>query len=198
MWFMQGYPTMAEMQTSNAAYDASPVFTAVDQKFRPQEAEYLTSATNLIARFRAELSYDAGNAMPGMRYMTVQRIVVRPGHGAEFDSARKIIKAAHEKVKAKDGFALYQVTSGAPAGTYLLMGGRQGLADLDADPHGPDYGAALGPNGQKTLNELLIAYEASAATDLFQVNPEISIVPKTWADADPYWKPKALKVAAKP
>jgi hypothetical protein len=90
------------------------------------------------------------------------------------------------------------VTSGAPAGTYLIMAGKAKLAELDSNPHGPAYVAAIGgPEGQKKLADMAASYTNSSTSDLFKVDPQISILNKSWYDADPYWKPKAAAAPKK-
>lgn len=193
MWWLNGYGSMAEMQKVNDAVDASPALTAVGTTYGPPEADYVSNTIGMIARFRDDISYSSGTPMTAVRFFLVTRVVVRTGMGDQFTEARKLIKAAHEKVKAADGYGIYQVTAGAPAGTFLIFSGRKSLAELDNDPHGPAYVAALGgPEGQKKLTDMQIAYQASASTDLFKLDPTISVLDKSWAAADPFWKRKAV------
>lgn len=194
VWFLTGFAAAADMQKLNESMAATPTMGAVEAKFRPMEADLLANQTTMVARYRDDLSYSNGAAMPSMRYMTVQRIAVKIGHGPEFEDARKIMKAAHEASRAADGYAVYQVTMGAPAGTFLVMSAKKGMADFDADPHGDAYVTAVGgAEGQKKLREMSISYENTADTQLFYVNPAISMMGSAWGDADAYWKPKAMK-----
>jgi hypothetical protein len=192
VWFLNPYASMADMQKVNEAYEASAALTAVGEKYRPQESDLLTNSFTMITTLRDDLSYSSGTPLPSLRYMTLQRVSVKIGHNDEFVEARKIIKAAHEQAKASDGYAIYQVTAGAPAGTFLIFRGLKSLAELDANPHGPEYMAAMGgPEGQKKLNTMLMSYENSADLTAFQFSPAMSSPGKAWTDADPYWKPKA-------
>jgi quinol monooxygenase YgiN len=191
-WWLTGVGSMAELEKLNAAYAASPALNAVDDKFVPPEADYLNNTFVMLARHRDDLSYSSGMPMSAMRYMAVTTITVRPGHGDEFVEARKTIKAAHEKSKAKDGFAVYQVSAGAATGTYLIFAAKASMAELDTNPHSPAYTAALGgPDGQKKLADMAGSYTGTSTANLFRVDPQISVLNKNWYDADPYWKPKA-------
>ncbi|MBI3791627.1 MAG: hypothetical protein HY275_12215 [Gemmatimonadetes bacterium] len=194
VWFLMGYQKSADIQKVAETVAASPALSGIDERFRPQESDLLANQFTMVARFRGDLSYSNNVPMASMRYMTVQRIVVKIGHGPEFEEARKLIKAAHEQSRASDGFAVYQVTAGAPAGTFLVLAAKRAMADFDNDPHGAPYIAALGgPDGQKKLREMSISYENSADTQLFAVNPEISTMGAVWGAADSYWKSKAAK-----
>ena len=83
------------------------------------------------------------------RYFSVTRITVRPGHAAEYEENRKLVKAAHESAKLADRYSIWQAASGAPTGTYFMFVARKSLAELDdATLHaGADYLAALGGAG---------------------------------------------------
>ncbi len=190
-WFLFPYASMADMQKLNAAGDASATLTAITDRYAAQESDLLANMFTMIANYRDDLSYNDGTPLPSLRYMSVQRVSVKIGHNDEFVEARKIIKAAHEKAKVAHGYAIYEVTAGAPAGTFLVFSGRKSLAELDADPHGPAYVTALGgPDGQKKLNAMTMSYENSADATLFQLNAAMSSPGKAWIDADPFWKPK--------
>ena len=192
VWFLSQYGTMADLQKMNEGYAASPALMAVSDKYAPAEADMLNNSLTMIASRRSDLSYTSGTPIQALRYMTVQRIAVKVGHNTEFVDARKIIKAAHEQTKMPDGFTVYQVNDGAPSGTYLVLRGLKSLAELDTNPHSANYVAAIGgADGQKKLNDMAMSYENSADVTLFQLNPAMSILPKEWSDADPFWKPKA-------
>lgn len=194
VWFVSSYSSLAEMQKVNEANDASAAVTAVNDKYDPPEAEYLQDGRQMILTRRDDLSYSTSTPITAMRFLTAQRILVRPGHTAEFEEARLAIKAAHEKAKLPDGYAIYQVTSGMPGGTFYLLSARKSLAELDdnAKTHGnPAYTAALGADWAKRNAALVQGYLTSTETDIFSMNPAMSSAPPEWIAADSYWKPKA-------
>ena len=193
-WFVTPYTSLADLQKVNETNDASAAMTAINEKYLPAESDYLQDGRMMILTLRADLSYSTGTSASEFRYFSVSRTLVRPGHTAEFVEARTAIKAAHEKAKLPDSFAIYQVVDGMPTGTYYLLAGRKSLAELDnaAKIHAdPAYVAALGPDWTKRNEALVAGYVTSAQTDLFAVNPGMSSVPKEWIAADSYWKPKA-------
>ena len=193
-WWMTAFESADAIQKYNDAMDATPALAAVSAKYYPLEADYLANTFNMIARYRDDLSYSTGSPMTSLRYMVVSRVGVKLGHNAEFVEARKMIKAAHEKAKATDGYSVYQVTAGAPAGTFLIFAGKKSMADLDVNPHGEAYTAALGgADGEKKLNDMLMSYEGSSDSNLFRLSPTMSILNQQWYDADAFWKPKAAK-----
>jgi hypothetical protein len=167
VWFMSGYNSLEEMQKAYDASDANAAVAAVTDRYLPAESEYLQDGRSMILTLREDLSYSTGRAMSELRFVSVTRLLVRPGHAAEFVEARAAVKAA---------------------------AGRKSLTELDdaAKVHAdPTYLAALGADWTKRNAALVQAYEASADTDLFSVSPGMSVVPKEWIAADPFWKPKA-------
>lgn len=194
VWWVTAFESADAIQKYNDTIDATPTLAAVVAKYYPPEADYVANTFTMIARYREDLSYSSGSPMTALRYMVVSRVGVKLGHNAEFVEARKLIKAAHEKAKATDGYSVYQVTAGAPAGTFLVLAGKKSMAELDANPHGDAYTAAIGgADGEKKLNEMLMSYEGSADSNLFRLSPSMSVLNKQWHDADTFWKPKAAK-----
>ena len=193
-WFVFPYASLADLEKANATFDGNASLTGIDQKYAPAESEYLQGMRTMLLSYRPELSYSTGTPVSAMRFVTVTRILVRAGHMPEFIEARTAIKAAHEKAKLPDGYAIYQATSGMPAGTYFLLAGRKSLKELDDNTkihEGAAYQAALGADWAKRNAALQQAYEASSDVNLYAMNAGMSIVPKEWKDSDPFWAPKA-------
>jgi hypothetical protein len=193
-WFVWGYPSLADMQKENETADASATLTAIGERYSQVESEFLQDGRTMILTLRNDLSYTTGRPLSEMRFMSVTRILVRPGHTAEFVEARTAVKAAHEKAKLPDGYGIYQVVDGMPGGTFYLFAARKSLSELDdatkihADPA---YQAALGADWTKRNAALVAAYETSTEANIFSVSPGMSSVPKEWIAADSFWKPKA-------
>jgi hypothetical protein len=142
----------------------------------------------MILTARPDLSYSTGRPLSDMRFVSATRILVRPGHAAEFVEARTAIKAAHEKAKLPDGYAIYQVADGMPGGTFYLLATRKSLSELDDAQKvhtDPAYVAALGADWTKRNAALVAAYETSTDVNLFSVNVEMSIAAKEWKEAAP-------------
>jgi hypothetical protein len=193
IWYVAAYPTWADYEKTNDA--TSPAAKAVDKQYRPAETEYLNDSRLMILRARPELGYGGPPNLPNMRYLSVSRISVRPGHTPEYEESRKLVKAAHEAAHVADQFTMWEVTSGAPNGTFYLLVARKSLAELDsgATIHGAAYLAALGgEEGQKKLAAMTASAVTSSQTDHFEFTPSQSVAPAEWIAANPgFWKPKA-------
>lgn len=199
MWYIAAFPTWADYEKSNQA-GRSPALSAIDKRFRSQEDQFLSDARGMTLRPRTELSYGGPADLPNMRYLSATRISVRPGHTAEYEEGRKMVKAAHEAAKLTDRYSVWEVTSGAPAGTFYQFVARKTLAELDsgATIHGQAYTAALGgEEGQKKLATLTANAVISSETDVLEFTPSQSVPPADWVTANPkMWKRSAPAAAA--
>ncbi len=200
VWYISAYPTWAEYEKGNDATNNTPALAAVDKRFRSQEDQFLSDARGMTLRPRTELGYGGPPDLPNMRYLSVTRISVRPGHTAEYEDARKMVKAAHEAAKLTDRYSVWEVTSGAPAGTFYQFVARKTLAELDsgATIHGAAYTAALGGDeGQKKLAALTASAVISSETDILEFTPSQSVPSAAWVTANSkMWKRSAPAAAA--
>jgi hypothetical protein len=196
IWYISAFPTWADYEKSNDAYKAHPELAEIQKKFSGTENEYLNDARGMTLRPRTELGYGASADLPHMRYMSVTRISVRPGHAAEYEEGRKLAKAAHEAAHLTDHYSIWESTSGAPGSTFYQFTARKTLAELDstATIHGAAYLAALGGDeGQKKLAALQASAVISQEVDHFEFVPSQSVPPDEWVTANPdMWKRKAM------
>ena len=196
IWYMQIFPTWEAYQKSAANSRDNPALAAVDKRFRPMETEFLSDSRLMTLRLRPEMSYGGPADMPNMKFVSVTRVSVRPGHGSEYEEARRLINEAHTKAGVVERWAIYEVSSGAPSGTYYTFISRPSLSEIDqgATLHGPAYLAALGgEEGQKKIAALMGSAVISQETDHFAFTPSQSVPPAEWIAANPgFWKAKPL------
>jgi hypothetical protein len=198
-WFVSGFPSYAEFARLGKVFNDMPALAAVGTRLDPQEGDLLSDARGMMLLLRDDLSIGTPPNLATMRAMSITRVSVRPGHGPEFEDARKLIKQAHETARLTDSHVVYEATSGVPAGTFYIFVPRKSLADLDDGPkiHGTEYQAALGgEEGRRKMAAMAANYLNGAQTDQFAFNPSQSIVSAAWASADPtYWKLRTTPAA---
>jgi hypothetical protein len=194
-WYISPFATWAEYEKSNGASEA-PALAAIQKRYASVEGEYLTDGRMMILTSMPDLSYGGPADLAASRYFSVTRITVRPGHTAEYEEIRRIVKAAHERAKLTDRFSIWRVAAGVPTGTYYQFVARKSLGEIDegAAIHGAAYQTALGgPDGQKKLDALAASAIISSQTDQFAFAPQQSIPPPEWTTADPgFWARKPL------
>lgn len=200
-WFVTRYENYAAWGKDISAMDHNPTLSAESDRINSADGEFLTNSRSIVARYRADLSYRPGVSIPLTRFINISIVRIRPGHNTDFEDARKIIKAAHEKLALKFNYSVYQVQSGMPAGTFFIMYYGKSLADFDAaaDIHGQAYQDAIGDDGRKKLGELASSGTIGSDTMIFSVDPRMSYPDKATIDADPaFWSPKPAAPAAPP
>jgi hypothetical protein len=199
-WFVARYDSYASFGKDLSAQDKTSARSALDKDLIA-DGELLSRSSSIVARYRADLSYRPGVSIPLTRYFNISIVRIRPGHVPDYEDSRKIIKAAHEKTALKFNYSVYQVISGMPAGTFLVMSYGKTLADFDAatEIHGKAYDDAIGDDGRKKLNENAAAGTISNDGMIFAVDPRMSDPDKATIDADPaFWAPKAAAPTMKP
>jgi hypothetical protein len=195
--YFWGFDSMAAF--GKAQQDIAKIgetYKADFDRTRHKGEDYHSSQRDMVARLRPDLSYNGPADIAHSRFMRVETIRVRPGHANEFEEARRIINAAHEKAKVDEHMAVYQVAGGAQAGTYIVVIPWKSLAEADGlspQPHGKAYQDALGESGAKKIASLSSDSIVFNEVSIYAFNPQLSYVLKEWVDADPgYWALKPI------
>lgn len=191
-WFLSSYPNYEALEKENDAFAAAVgrMQDAADEG----DAQFRTGTRVYLAQLDEGLSYKMRPNVKDMRYLTVVTTRVKPGYGRAFLEMRKALKAAHEKANVDEHWAFYEVTTGAPAGTYLMLFGSSSMKEEDTDPHTQAYRDAVGDE-QRAKNETLMR-EGIAFTDVvsFEISPQMSHVPAEWIAARPnFWKAPQMR-----
>ena len=199
-WFLEGHDSLASAEQADQFVDKNAALKAEVDQISQQESGIIAGGRSIVAVYREDLSYrPTGVNLGQMRYFYVTTARIRLGHENDFVEANKIVRAAHEKADVPEHWAVFQVTLGMPAGTYLILQPLKTLAEVDAfaQTHGKAYQDATGEEGQKKLRELASAGYLSWETNVFAFNPKMSYVSKETASADPnFWTPKPAAKAA--
>ncbi len=201
-WYITPYDSFDAWEKDRQATEKAPALLAELDQLGEKDAEFVSNGRSIAAIYRRDLSYRReGVNIFTMRYLSITTIRVRPGHNDDFEELRKTVNAAHEKANVDEHWTVYQVVSGAPAGTFLISTPYKSLKEVDAIPekHGKAYQDALGDEGRKKLRELSSAAIFSSESNLFAFSPKMSYPSKEAIAADPdFWAPKPKKAAAKP
>ena len=83
-WFLSAYDSYATFQNIDDSMEANASLTAEGDKFSALDGELLDRASTIMARYQPALSYQPKVPIPQMRYMQVDIVQVRPGHGGDF------------------------------------------------------------------------------------------------------------------
>ena len=193
-WFLEARDNFASLQANDEAIEANAALSAEIDAISARDGELLEASTHIVARYREELSYRADSAIPKMRYFSVRTVRVKPGHGNDFESASRLINDTHEKTNMDEHWAVYEVVSGAPDGTYLIFQPMESLSDLDAlsELHGKEFRESVGEDNRDRLRNLTRDGVEYSRGQIFRFNPKMSNPTKEFIAGDPeFWTPKA-------
>ncbi len=200
--YFWGFDSFADMERSNKDLDnmANVTFKKDFDNIRPPGEDYHSSQRDAIAVFRPDLSYNAGVDIAKMRYMRIQTVRVKPGHGRDFEEGRRILNAAHVKAKIDEHMAVYQIMGGAQTGTYLVIIPWASLDGMATIPHGKDYWDAMGDDNRNKMEKVESESIVFTATDVYAFAPQLSYASERIVASDPaFWtlKPMSAPPASK-
>jgi len=195
-WFLVEHASFATIPEAEDALD-KPEFAGLDAA----DAQLRSGSLSMIARYRPDLSYATDKInLPKMRFFSVETVRVRPGQWDQYAELVKMLIAAQEKISDTQPVVTYQVMSGAPSGTYLVLEPTESLKSMDQGPQRLQaIFQAMGESGVKRYGKAVSEAIASEESILFAVNGQMSYVPQEWLTADPnFWTPKPVTTPPAP
>jgi len=194
--FVQGLSSIASIVESQAGLD-TPEFAALDAI----DSQLFSSRRSLIAIYRSDLSYGADKInLPKTRFFSIETVRVREGHLQAYTQLVRMLVDAAGKSGDPGSVATYQVVSGAPNGSYLVLTPMASLKSMDENRQRQlARSQAMGEDGRKRYTEALAEAVAGEESILYAVNPQMSYVPAEWIKADPdFWTPKPVQTEKPP
>src|SRR5207249_1814784 len=170
------------MEAHSAMLDRDP-----GDRFGGLSGDVLAQSRTLIAVYRPGFSYrpdQAARMLPRTRYFSVTLYRTRPGADGEVSELLRARKDFFDSMNLDRPDIAYQVISGAPSATYLLLAPLTSLRSLDE---------LLGKSvhtepGRKSASQI----ELTRSQLLFRVHPRISYVSDEFASDFPeFWRAPA-------
>lgn len=196
-WFLDPMDSFATFEEWDKASSIEP-YKSISANLNARDGEVRASSRTYWAVYRPDLSYNPEKATPARhKFIEVTTLRGRLGHEEEFNEAAKQYYAAWHKANIDAVVVGYEVVSGAPSETYLLLSMMSSMKEMDnGAANGKAIMEAMGDNFSqfmKSSGEALLSMDST----LLQVKPGMSYPPQQIIDADPaFWKPKAAATAA--
>ena len=192
IWFVNGYDSYAELEQLEKQIAANAELTAALNEIGMEKAGLSQDPHTIFARYRDDLSFGRGLSGQRTRYFVISVVPVRPGHARDYADIRRILRAAHERAGSAEIHSVYQVETGMPDGTFLILTPAATLEDagngsrFDQETLEND----LDSQTRTRLRELSDAALLQSETEILRVDPAISFPAQEWREADPeFWKP---------
>jgi len=201
--YFEGFPSFAALEEADkkvaAAFAASPALQAELEALDRNGGPLHSSQRTMIAVFRPDLSYrpQTASAFSKSRYFSVGTSHVKLGRVTDYESYVKQLNRAREKGNIDQSTAVYQVTTGAPFGTFMTFTANRSLAEIDAARAGmaardKAIDDALG--GEEVVRqrrEMAGAIFVDASSALYAISPKLGVAPAQIAAGDPdFWAPR--------
>lgn len=194
IWFLNGYDSYADLEQLESQVAANSELTSALNTVAMEKAGLSVDPHTIFARYREDLSFGRGLSGQRTRYFVISIVSSRPGHVRDYADLRRILRSAHERAGSAEVHSVYQVESGMPDGTFLIVTPAATLEDA-GDTRQFDQTTLendLDSQNRTRLRELNDAAVARSETQIFRVNPSLSLPVKEWVDADPeFWKAAA-------
>jgi hypothetical protein len=194
--FLEGHDNIASIADSQDVMDTAE-FGAIDAA----DAQVRINQRSMLAVYRPDLSYRADKInLPKTRFFSIETVLVRESSLQTYADLVKMILDAAKKSADTQSVATYEVVSGAPNFTFLVMEPRESLKSLDEElQHDPAFFQAMGAEGLKRYAEASSQAVVSSESLLYAVNPQMSYVPQEWITTDPaFWTPKPAEISKPP
>ncbi len=186
--FMEGYPSLAAWESLRKSM--GPTLTSALDDAASADGELLSEVGQSVWMRSDELSSNVKAAASGTRYLEISQYVLKPGHMKEWTDLVKLYKDASANIPELHWTAYSLAYGNVPGPAFLVLTSAKSMADLDAGfGAGKKLGAALSDNDKKKLSDLEAGCIQSEMTNLFAVNPRMSIPTDEQVQADPsFWK----------
>lgn len=194
--FISAYSSLAAVDEERKGMPTAAL--AAMDKAMVADGDALTEQTASVWMRRDDLSTNVSGPPVGMRLLEVSEYVVKPGHVHEFEQLAKMYTDAAKNIPELHWTA-YQLAYGHTDGpTFLVLTALKSGADADAEfGAGKKFMDSVGEDGMKKMAELEAASVATEGTNLFVVNPKMSIPTDAMVKAEPdFWRPKSMASAA--
>jgi hypothetical protein len=206
IYFISTRKNYADMDSAETAF-----MNAAKEGYGPGGAKKMfadfnntvTSMRSEIRRRRWDLSINAPKdadsytkMIANARWLRTTRLVVRPGHEADFEEAVKQAKSALEQSNQSWPYLVSQTVAGEPGDVFYISTLQPSRSAFDS---APSLRKTLGDDAYLKWEKAAGDYEMNAETMLLRFLPELSNPPEEVANAAPeFWRPKPPMSASKP
>jgi len=184
-WLMEMHDSFANLDSVDKVLRGVGLQTQDPAAF----PDLLAQSRSLVASYRPDMSHRADEGVqmfPKMRYMDLVIIRIRVGTEADLAKILKLRSLSLDSINEDRPEIVYQVVSGAPTGTYLVLAPMTSLSTLDAGRASTTVYAEGAADAARKM---------AADTELVQehvwlrIQPKLSYVSDEFASQDPvFWR----------
>lgn len=172
---IEGYDSYTAIEESRRHVEDSVTLRGELDTWDEPHGKLLNSSRTMLGTYREDLSYRPDIDLNEIRYIKIFTVHVRPGREADYAESIKLVL---QIAKADIHWSMYQVKSGAPDGTYIILMSIKTIGDMDIDPKRDKYVATtLSPENRARVQKLASeSYTMEMA--IFATSPKRTYVKK--------------------
>ena len=194
-WLVEAHYSWASVEDLDQRLGALAPVRVTNDAADPLNDDVIAPARTMIALYRPNWSYrpaEAVRLLAKARYFQVSVFRIRPGTEGEFGDLVRLRRATADAVNLDRPDLVFQVMSGAPAGTFLFLSPIETLRSMDDGRNPvPVYAEGLAAARQKEGKQIAADTEISREHLMFRVEPRISYVADDFAAGDKdFWRGK--------
>jgi hypothetical protein len=196
--FLSGYTSLADWESTSKAMAKHTALTESLDRINMADGDLLSSADSSVWRKRTDMSMNTHD-LKGARYFQIEQFHLKPGHGAEWEEAVKMVMDGYKKSIPDASWVMFEQVYGAGGNAFVVIETMKSLAEVDEHhANGKKFADAMGKDGLARLDKLSADCMESEQTNLFAINPRMSHVPEEWRKGEPdFWVPKTMAPAKK-
>ena len=184
-WLIEMHDSFASLEAVDHALANSLLQTKDAASF----PDLLAQSQTLIASYQPSLSYRANEGMqmfPKIRYLDFAIVRIRLGAEADLAKLLKLRSFSLDGINLDRPEVVYEVISGAPAGTYVVLAPMTSLSALD---NGRADTPAYAEGAAEAAKKLAADTELAREHVWFRIEPQMSRVSDEFASQDPnFWR----------
>jgi hypothetical protein len=189
--FFTGYPTFAAWEAAEIGLrNNQPLMEAMDSA-NLADGDLLASRDESVWVRRDDLSLNSTKLM-GARYMQISQYIIRPGHVKEWEDLVKMMMDGYKKGIPAARWTMWSQRYGNLGNAYLVTIPVKSGSEVDTMAGSSKaFSDAMGEDGMRKMEALQASCVESRQTNLFAIDPKMSIPRDEWVKAEPdFWNSK--------
>lgn len=189
--FLSGYPTFAAWEAAEVSVGKNTAMSSTMDAANSNDGDLLASTDKSVWIRRDDLSLNSTRLL-GARYMQISQYTVRPGHTKEWEDLMKMVMGGYKKGVPAASWTMWSQRYGNLGNAYLVTTPVKSGEMLDMMAGSSKaFSDAMGEDGMKKMEALQASCVQSRQTNLFVIDPKMSIPRDEWVKAEPdFWNSK--------
>ncbi len=189
-WFIGGAASFAALGSLDGLYQGNQSLMKQLDTLMAREAKFVLDVQTTLLAYRADLSHRPLFIAPETRHFWVTIFHVRPGQDEAFNAVMGEYVRAYDAAQIAMPWVTYQLMAGGDQPAFYLFVPMESYAGIDQDLQNMVTVGKQFPSPADLIAKTSASVERME-TQVLTISPQISYVPKDFADEDKeFWEAK--------